>query len=154
MKLRFFFLCISFCSNSHNDVPTPRPPPPTSAECIHGCSTGRCGSVLFLSILFDNVLYLYQVSWLHGLMFYSNGADAISILNITKRRNSVKTIVESKLWFDDALYLYQNLRKYLKAFQGYWFVRISVLKFIKGHKYIKFEAGVTVLVLCTSSDYA
>ena len=42
-------------------------------------------------------------------MFDSNGADAISILNITKRRNSVKTIVELKLWFDDALYLYQNL---------------------------------------------
>ena len=31
---------------------------------------------------------------------------------------------------------------------------ISILKFTKGHNYVKHVGGISVLVLCISSDYA
>ena len=53
----------------------------------------------------------------------------------------------------DALYLYQVSRKYLKGFQSYSADMICIGKFTKGRNSVKSEGGVTVLVLCTLSNY-
>ena len=55
--------------------------------------------------------------------FYSYGADTISILNITEGHNAFQavgriTVLNICYLSDDALYLYQDLRKYLKGFQS------------------------------------
>ena len=55
---------------------------------------------------------------------------------------------------DDALYLYQVSRKYLKGFHSYRADVIYILKFIKGHNSVKSVGGVMVLVLCTLPDNA
>ena len=53
---------------------------------------------------------------------------------------------------DDALYLYQVSRKYLKGFQSYCEDVVCTLKFSKGHNSVNSVGGVMVLVLSTSSD--
>ena len=53
---------------------------------------------------------------------------------------------------DDALYLYQVSRKYLKGFHCYWGNAINTLKFAKGHNSVKNVDGVMVLILSISSD--
>ena len=63
-----------------------------------------------------------------------------------------------ELWFlisassDDALYLYQVSRKYLKGFQGFKEAVICILKFSKGHDSVNSVGGVMVLVLSPLSD--
>ena len=53
---------------------------------------------------------------------------------------------------DDALYLYQISRKYLKGFQSYQEDAVCILKFSKGHNYVNSVGGVMALVLSTLSD--
>ena len=55
---------------------------------------------------------------------------------------------------DDALHLYQVLRKYLERFQSYGADTISVPKNTKGHNSVKNVGRVMGFVLCTSSDVA
>ena len=92
--------------------------------------------------------------------FGSYWADMISIVEFAKRQNFVKSVdgvMVLVLWtsFDDALYLYQCLLKYLKGFQSYCANTISIVKFSKGHNSVqKKVGGVKVLILCTSSDDA
>ena len=52
---------------------------------------------------------------------------------------------------DDALYLYQVSRKYLKEFQSDSADMICILKFTKGHNSV---GGGMVLALCILSDDA
>ena len=53
---------------------------------------------------------------------------------------------------DDALYLYQVSRKYLKWFQSYQEDAVCILIFSKGHNSVNSEGGVMPLVLSTLSD--
>ena len=53
---------------------------------------------------------------------------------------------------DDALYLYQVPRKYLKGFQSYREDAVCVLKFSKRHNSVNRVGGVMALVLSTLSD--
>ena len=53
---------------------------------------------------------------------------------------------------DDALYLYQVSRKYLKRFQSYWEDVVCILKFSKGHNSVNSVGGVIVLILSKLSD--
>ena len=53
---------------------------------------------------------------------------------------------------DDALYLYQVSRKYLKRFQSYQEDAVCILKFSKGHNSVNSVGGVMVLVLSKFSD--
>ena len=53
---------------------------------------------------------------------------------------------------DDALYLYQVSRKYLKGFQSYQEDAVCILKFSKGHNSVNSIGGVMALVLSTFSD--
>ena len=53
---------------------------------------------------------------------------------------------------DDALYLYQVSRKYLKGFWSYQEAVVCKLKFSKGYNSVNSVSGVMVLVLSTSSD--
>ena len=53
---------------------------------------------------------------------------------------------------DDALYLYQVSRKYLKGFQSYQEDAVCILKFSKGHNSVSSVGGVMELVLSTLSD--
>ena len=53
---------------------------------------------------------------------------------------------------DDALYLYQVSRKYLKGFQSYWEDVVCKLKFSEGHNAVNSVGGVMVPVLFTLSD--
>ena len=53
---------------------------------------------------------------------------------------------------DDALYLYQVARKYLKGFQRYREDAVWILKFSKGHNSVNSVGGVMALVLFTLSD--
>ena len=83
----------------------------------------------------------------------------ISHLNFSKEHDSIKNIDGVRVLnlctsSDDALYLYQVSRKYLKRFQSYSANTISLLKFSKGHNSIKNVDGVTPLNLCISSDDA
>ena len=52
---------------------------------------------------------------------------------------------------DDALYLYQVSRKYLKRVSEYGVDAVCILKFSKGHNSINSVSGVMELVLPTSS---
>ena len=52
---------------------------------------------------------------------------------------------------DDAIYLYQVSRKYLKEFQSYCEDVVCILKFSKGHNSVNSVVGVMVLVLSISS---
>ena len=52
---------------------------------------------------------------------------------------------------DDAVYMYQVLRKYLKEFQ-LLSRHVCLLKFPKGHNSVKTVGRVMVLVLCILSD--
>ena len=75
----------------------------------------------------------------------------------TKGHNSVKTvngvmIRNLCISSDDALYLYQVSRKYLKGFQSYERMQICILKFSKGHNSVNSVGGVMVLDLFTSFD--
>ena len=75
----------------------------------------------------------------------------------TKGHNSAKSL-DGVMVFnlytssDDALYLYQVSRKYLKGFYSYRADVICILNFTKGHNSVKSIDGVMVRVLCTSSD--
>ena len=51
------------------------------------------------------------------------------------------------------LHLYQVLRIYLERFRSYGTYTISLLFITKGHNSVNIARGVTVIVLCTSSDY-
>ena len=53
---------------------------------------------------------------------------------------------------DDALYLYQLSRKYLKEFQSYREDAVCILKFSKGHISVYSVDGVMALVLSMLSD--
>ena len=53
---------------------------------------------------------------------------------------------------DDALYLYQVSRKYLKGFQSYLEDAVCILKFSKRRNSVNSVGGVIVLVLSTLSD--
>ena len=55
---------------------------------------------------------------------------------------------------DNALYLYQDLWKYLNGFGSYYEDTISIVKFAKEHNSVKNVDGVMVLVLCMSFDDA
>ena len=75
----------------------------------------------------------------------------------TKGHNSVKTVDGIMVLYlcistDDALYLYQVSRKYLKGFQSYCEDVVCIPKFSKGHNSVNSVGGVMVLVLSTSSD--
>ena len=75
----------------------------------------------------------------------------------TKGHNSVKTVngvmvLNLCTSSDDALYLYQFSRKYLKGFQSYWEDAACILKFSKGHNSVNSVGGVMVLILSTLSD--
>ena len=75
----------------------------------------------------------------------------------TKGHNSIKTVNGVMVLnfcnsSDDALYLYQVSRKYLKGFQNYREAAVCILKFSKGHNSVNSVGGVMVLILSTSSD--
>ena len=53
---------------------------------------------------------------------------------------------------DDALYLYQVSRKYLKGFQSYREDVVCILKFTTGYYSVNSVGGVMVLVLSILSD--
>ena len=53
---------------------------------------------------------------------------------------------------DDALYLYQVSRKYLKGFQSYRDDAVCILKLSKGHNSVNMVGGDMALVLTTLSD--
>ena len=53
---------------------------------------------------------------------------------------------------DDALYLYQVSRKYLKGFQSYQEDAVCILKFSKLQNSVNSVGGVMVFVLSTLSD--
>ena len=53
-----------------------------------------------------------------------------------------------------ALHLYQVSQKYIERFQTYGADTTSILIITKGYNSVKIVYGVTVLVLCTSSNYA
>ena len=53
---------------------------------------------------------------------------------------------------DNALYLYQVSRKYLKGFQSYGEDAVCILKFSKGHNSVNSVGGVMALALSTLSD--
>ena len=53
---------------------------------------------------------------------------------------------------DDALYLYQVSRKYLKEFQRYWEDAVCILKFSEGDNSVNSGGEVMVLSLSTLSD--
>ena len=53
---------------------------------------------------------------------------------------------------DDALYLNQVSRKYLKGFQSYQEHAVCILNFSKGHNSLNSVGGVMALVLSTLSD--
>ena len=53
---------------------------------------------------------------------------------------------------DDALYLYQVSRKYLRGFQNYREDAVCILKFSKGHNSVNSVDVVMALVLFTLSD--
>ena len=66
-------------------------------------------------------------------------ADGIMVLNLC-------------ISSDDALYLYQVSRKYLKGFQSYEEDAVCILKFSRGHNSENRVGGVMALVLSTLSD--
>ena len=75
----------------------------------------------------------------------------------TKGHNCVKTadgvmVLNLCTSSDDTLYLYQVSRKYPKGFQSDRADMICILKFTKGHNFLKSVGGGMVLALCTSSD--
>ena len=75
----------------------------------------------------------------------------------TKGHNSVKTVngvmvLNLCISSDDALYLYQLSRKYLKEFQSYREDAVSILKFSKEHNYVCSVGGVMAPVLSMLSD--
>ena len=53
---------------------------------------------------------------------------------------------------DNALYLYQISRKYLKGFQSYREDAACILKFSKGHNSVNSVGGVMTLILSTWPD--
>ena len=53
---------------------------------------------------------------------------------------------------DDAVYLYQVSRKYVKGFQSYLEDAACILKFSKGHTPVNNVGGVMVLALSTLPD--
>ena len=53
---------------------------------------------------------------------------------------------------DDALYLYQLSRKYLKGLQSYLEDAVCILKFSKGQNSVNNVDGVMLLILSTLSD--
>ena len=53
---------------------------------------------------------------------------------------------------DNALYLYQVLRKYHKEFGSYCADTIFAVKFAMGHNSVKNVSGVMIFVLCMSFD--
>ena len=76
---------------------------------------------------------------------------------IDKWHNSVKTVdgvmvLNLVTSSDNALYLYQVSRKYLKGFQRYQEDAVCILKFSKGHNSVNSVGGVMALVLSTLSD--
>ena len=75
----------------------------------------------------------------------------------TKGHNSEKTVdgvmvLNLCISPDDALYLYQVSRKYLKGFQSYQEDAVCILKFSKGHNSVNSVGEVMALSLSTLSD--
>ena len=106
-----------------------------------------------------HALYFYQVSWNYLEQYQSYRADTISILKITKGNNSAKnvggvTVVDLCTSSGHALYFYQVLRNYLKRYQSYRALTISILKITKGNNSAKNVGGVTVVNLCKLSGHA
>ena len=78
--------------------------------------------VLVLCTSTDDAWYLYHVSRKYLKGFQSYSADMICILNFTNGYDSVKTVGGVTVLIlcilsDDALYVYQVSRNYLKGFQ-------------------------------------
>ena len=76
---------------------------------------------------------------------------------ISKGQNSVKnvdgvTVLVLCTSSDDGLYLYKVSQKYSGWYQSYRVDTISIRKISKGRNSVKNVGGVSVLVLCTSSD--
>ena len=76
----------------------------------------------------------------------------LSWSQFTKDHNSVKNVNGVMILIlctssDNALYLYQVSRKYLKGFQSYLEAAVYILKFSKGHNSVNSVGGVMVLVL-------
>ena len=104
-------------------------------------------------------LYLCQVSWNYLERYQSYKADTISIRKITKGNNSARnvggvTVVYLCTSSGHTFYFYQVLWNYLKRYQSYRAVKISILKITKGNNSAKNVGGVTTVNLCTSSDHA
>ena len=106
-----------------------------------------------------HALYFYQVLWNYLKRYQSYRADTISILKITKGKNSAKNvggvnIVNLCTSSGHALYFYQVLWNYLERYQSYRADTISILKITKENNSAKNEGGVTDLYLCTSCGHA
>ena len=78
------------------------------------------------------------------------------IYNGTKSHKNVSRVMVLVICTssDDVLYLSQVSQKYLKGFLSYLLDTISMLEFMKGALFHKNAGGVTILILCTSSDDA
>ena len=75
----------------------------------------------------------------------------------TKGHNSVQAVNGVMVLYlctssDDALYLYQVSRKYLKGFQSYQEGAVCILSFSKGHNYVNNVGGVMALNVSTLSN--
>ena len=64
------------------------------------------------------------------------------------------TVVDLCTSSGHALYFYQVLRNYLKRYQSYRALTISILKITKGNNSAKNVGGVTVVNLCKLSGHA
>ena len=74
--------------------------------------------VLVLCILFDDALYLYEISWKYLKRFFSYCRNATSTVKFLEEHNSVKNVggvTAFLLWnlSDDVIYVNQE-------FQNYW----------------------------------
>ena len=115
-------------------------------------------TVLGVCTLSDQDLYLYQVLLKYLERFESYIANTISILIIKKIHNSTDiacgvTVLVLLTLSDHGLHMYPVSRKYLKQFKSYGADTISKLIITKKHNSVNIARGITVLVLCTSSDH-
>ena len=114
-------------------------------------------SVLVLCTSSDGDLYFYKVSWKYSGEYQSYRVDTIFIAKVSKGYNSVKnvggvTVLILCTWPDSGLYFYKVSWKYSGQYQSYRADTIFIRKISKGHNSVKNVGGVSVLVLCTSSD--
>ena len=84
----------------------------------------------WLLLKFQNSLTNFKIPWqfpdLEKIFFFPTFSLTVDTLSIFVPKFEIFS-----------LYLYQNLWKYLKVFQCYWANTIRILKFTKGHNYVK-----------------